>query len=123
AWVAGHLARYGLEGYFSCLSCADDVERTKPDPALYLAALHALEVQPHEAIAFEDSPNGMLAARRAGIFCVVVPNTLTQQLGFTAPDLQLPSLAHLPLETLLAQTKDRRAGERFEEQRSKNNTE
>ena len=52
----------------------------KPDPALYLAALEALGVHPQEAIALEDSPNGILAAKRAGLFCVAVPNPLTSQL-------------------------------------------
>jgi beta-phosphoglucomutase-like phosphatase (HAD superfamily) len=60
-------------------------------------------VRANEAIAIEDSPNGALAATRAGIFCVTVPNTLTQQLSFSAGDLRLTSLSSLPLETLLSQ--------------------
>ena len=40
----------------------------KPDPALYLLALERLGVTADEAIAFEDSPNGILAAKRAGIY-------------------------------------------------------
>ena len=80
---------------------ADDVERVKPDPALYLAALGALGAQAHEALAFEDSPNGALAATRAGIYCIVVPNSLTQQLAFDMANLRLASLAELPLAELL----------------------
>src|SRR5262245_55280964 len=82
SWVVGHLLRFGLERSFDCIKTADDVERVKPDPALYLKALDALGVQAHEALALEDSPNGALAATRAGICCVVVPNRLTQQLAF-----------------------------------------
>jgi HAD superfamily hydrolase (TIGR01509 family) len=100
-WVIGHLADWGLEARFDSIKCADDVERTKPDPALYLAALRALNVQAHEAIALEDSPNGVLAAKRAGIFCVAVPNALTRQLELDLADLQLVSLAELPLKELL----------------------
>jgi HAD superfamily hydrolase (TIGR01509 family) len=107
SWVRGHLARYGLDGHFDCTSCADDVAQTKPDPALYLHALKLLGVEAHEAVAFEDSPNGALAARRAGIFCIVVPNALTQQLPFATLDLQLPSLAHMPLGSLLAHIEER----------------
>jgi HAD superfamily hydrolase (TIGR01509 family) len=103
AWVSGHLARFQLESHFECLNCSDDVEQVKPDPALYLRALKALGVDAKEAIAIEDSPNGALAARRAGIFCVTVPNTLTQQLPFSAGDLRLTSLSSLPLEKLLSQ--------------------
>jgi len=59
----------------------------KPDPALYLAVLQALNAKAHEAIALEDSPNGVLAAKRAGIFCVAVPNVLTRQLSLDLADL------------------------------------
>jgi HAD superfamily hydrolase (TIGR01509 family) len=102
SWVAGYLARFELDGSFDCLLCMDDVERVKPEPDLYIAALRALGAQPHEAIAFEDSPNGALAAARAGIFCVAVPNTLTRQLAIGAANLQLASLADVPLAELLA---------------------
>jgi HAD superfamily hydrolase (TIGR01509 family) len=101
SWVTGYLAQLGLEAYFDSIKCADDVERTKPDPALYLATLQALQVKAHQAIALEDSPNGVLAAKRAGIFCVAVPNAMTQQLSLALADLQILSLAELSLEKLL----------------------
>jgi HAD superfamily hydrolase (TIGR01509 family) len=101
SWVTGYLAQLKLEAYFDSITCGDDVERTKPDPALYLDTLQALKVKAHEAIALEDSPNGVLAAKRAGIFCVAVPNAMTQQLSFGLADLQTSSLADLSLEELL----------------------
>jgi HAD superfamily hydrolase (TIGR01509 family) len=101
AWVSGHLARLELHQHFVCIACRDDVPRTKPDPALYHAALAALGVRPEEAIALEDSPNGILAAKRAGLFCVAVPNALTCQLPLHQADLQIPSLAAFPLPRLL----------------------
>ena len=82
--------------------CAGDVARVKPDPALYQAVLTALEVGPGEAVAFEDSPNGIRAARAAGIVCVAVPNPLTADLDLSHADLRLGSLAELPLPSLLA---------------------
>ena len=105
-WVTGHLSRLGLLACFDSLKCGDEVERTKPDPALYLMTLQALEVGAREAIALEDSPNGVLAAKRAGIFCVAVPNPVTQHLSLAQADMQLPSLAGLPLETLLLRAND-----------------
>ena len=101
AWVSGHLTRLELSQHFVCITCRDDVPRTKPDPALYQAALAALGVRPEEAIALEDSPNGILAAKRAGLFCVAVPNLLTCQLPLDHADLQIPSLAAVPLPELL----------------------
>jgi len=101
SWVMGHLSRLGLLSHFHCIKCADDVKRTKPDPDLYISAIDALGLQANQAIAFEDSPNGILAAKRAGLFCVAVPNPVTRQLALQQADLQLTSLAELPLEKLL----------------------
>ncbi|HLG76017.1 MAG TPA: HAD-IA family hydrolase [Ktedonobacteraceae bacterium] len=102
AWVAGHLARRGLIEYFDCIACGDEVAHTKPFPDVYQAALTKLGIDSDQAIACEDSPNGLLAAKRAGIFCVVVPSQLTRQAAFAQADLKLHSLADLPLEALRA---------------------
>jgi HAD superfamily hydrolase (TIGR01509 family) len=101
AWVDGHLHRLGLTHYFETVKCADDVMLTKPDPALYLAAADALGVHPQAALALEDSPMGAEAARRAGMFCVAVPNELTRRMLFGDVDLFLESLAHISLAELL----------------------
>jgi HAD superfamily hydrolase (TIGR01509 family) len=101
-WVLGHLEERGIRHHFECVLAADDVSITKPDPSLYATALHCLEVSTHQVIAFEDSPNGVLAAKRAGIYCVAVPNPLTRQLQIEEADLQLNSLEELPLRELLA---------------------
>lgn len=101
-WVEGHLSRLGLLDLFDTLACGNEVARTKPYPDLYLAALNQLGAQARHALAFEDSLNGMRAAQQAGIFCVVVPNPLTQYMTFDPPDLRLASLAHATLDELLA---------------------
>lgn len=101
-WVTTHLERLGLLKHFESVKCADHVEHTKPDPALYLLALEALGVEAHEALVLEDSPNGILAARRAGIFCVAVPNDLTRSLNFDQANYRLNSMADMPLADLLA---------------------
>jgi len=106
-WVMGHLARLGLQHYFEAIKGAEDVEKTKPDPHLYLAALEALQVSANQAIALEDSPNGIRAAKAAGLFCVAVPNDLTRQLALDQADLVLPSLADVSLEILLANIESR----------------
>lgn len=101
-WVTGHLRRLGLIQYFDCILASDDVRRTKPDPELYLAVLAALDVPPVQAFALEDSPNGIRAARQAGLFCVAVPNHITRQMDTTHADLHLDALSDLPLEALIA---------------------
>ena len=101
-WVDTHLTRLGLIDYFDSIKCFDDVKRTKPDPELYLAVLDALGVHGQQAIALEDSPNGVIAAQQAGIFCVAVPNPVTSQLSLLHADLCLSSLTEVSLEQLLA---------------------
>jgi len=99
-WVAGNLARLGLLDYFDIIHTSDDVERTKPDPTLYLLALQSLGLSPTEAIVLEDSPNGISAAKDAGIFTVAVPNQLTAHLNLESADMVLESLAELSLVEL-----------------------
>jgi len=100
-WVVGHLTELDLIAYFDCIKCRDDVPRVKPDPALYQAVVDTLALQPHQAIALEDSPHGITAAKRAGLFCVAVPNPLTRQLSLDHADLCISSLADLTLPQLL----------------------
>jgi HAD superfamily hydrolase (TIGR01509 family) len=100
-WVRGHLARLGILDHFDCLRCRDDVANAKPEPDLYLAVLDCLGVRAEEAIAIEDSPNGVAAARRAGMTCVAIPNSITAHLDLSHADLVLNSLAELTVAHLL----------------------
>jgi HAD superfamily hydrolase (TIGR01509 family) len=101
-WIARHLQRLDREQIWDAIVAADgDRRRAKPQPALYVEALEALGLQSHEAIAFEDSLNGIRAAQRAGIFCVAVPNPITETFALEEADLLLGSLEELPLGELL----------------------
>ena len=108
SWVMGHLERLELAHHFDCIRCHDHVGTTKPDPAAYLSVLEDLGLRADQAIAIEDSPNGITAAKRAGLFCVAVPNSITGALPLDEADLQLDSLAQTPLERLLAVVAQRR---------------
>lgn len=101
-WIDRHLRRLErLYGWDAIVTADGDEDRAKPSPTLYLEALDALSVEAAEAIAFEDSPNGIRAARAARIYCVGVPNAVTAGLGLDAADLVVDSLASLPLAQLL----------------------
>ncbi len=86
-WVDTHLERLGVLHRFDAIVCSDDVERVKPAPDLYQTAVARLGLQPHEAIALEDAPNGLHAAQRAGLFAVAVPNALSGQLALESRQL------------------------------------
>jgi HAD superfamily hydrolase (TIGR01509 family) len=100
-WVTGHLARLGILEKFDCLRCRDDVANAKPEPDLYIAVLECLGVTASEAIAIEDSANGVTAAKRAGLRCVVIPNSITAKLDLSGADVLLRSLAEITLADLL----------------------
>ena len=104
SWVVDNLSKLNLEHHFNTIKCCEDVKRVKPDPGLYLEALQALGVEASEAIVLEDSLNGVTAAKRAGIFCVAVPNAITRHSSFELADLQLFSLADMSLEELINAT-------------------
>jgi HAD superfamily hydrolase (TIGR01509 family) len=102
-WVDRHLARLERAEHFDEIVTADhDPERGKPRPTLYLEALELLGVEADEAIAFEDSPNGVTAAKAAGIYTVAVPNGVTAMLRLDEADLVLEELAEVPLRELLS---------------------
>lgn len=102
AWVEGWLGRLGLRARFACVLTGDDVERTKPDPALFLRAAACLTMPPAACLVLEDSPNGVLAARAAGCPVVAVPGAITGRLTLPPADLVLPSLDALPLAQIIA---------------------
>jgi len=99
-WVTRNLRKFGLVDEFDAVCTSDDVGAVKPEPALYLLALERLGVRFDEAIAFEDSPNGILAAKRAGIFCVAIPNPLTKDLPLQLADRRLRSLEEFDLDDI-----------------------
>ncbi|MDP9295714.1 MAG: HAD-IA family hydrolase, partial [Actinomycetota bacterium] len=101
-WVLEHLSRLGVADVWSVVLTADGDElRAKPHPTLYLDALRSVGAAPDEAVAVEDSPHGIAAAKSAGLFCVAVPNEVTVNLDLSAADVTVDSLENLPLERLL----------------------
>jgi HAD superfamily hydrolase (TIGR01509 family) len=100
-WVWCNLSRLGLMKYFDTICSGDEVPAVKPDPALFLLAISELGVSPQEAIVFEDSPNGITAANNAGIYCVAIPNYISNQLSIEHANLVLTSLDEITLDELL----------------------
>lgn len=100
-WVRGHLKRVALLEHFQFISCADNGCPPKPSPEVYSRALKGLNVSASEAIAIEDSPNGVKAARRAGLRCVIVPNQLTRRMKFPDDSKFLGSLEEFSLKSEL----------------------
>jgi HAD superfamily hydrolase (TIGR01509 family) len=98
-WVDGHLKRLGLWDRFGPVVCRGDAPRAKPQPDLYLHCCQKLGIEPRHGLALEDSPNGIKAAKAAGMWCVAVPNDVTAMLDLSEADFLHHSLELLELST------------------------
>lgn len=94
-WIEEHISRLNCDGWSAIVSAEGDAARSKPSPVLYLEALELLGVAADEAVVLEDSTNGILAAKAAGIRCIAVPNEVTQHFDLSAADQIVQSLADL----------------------------
>lgn len=78
----------------SAVSSANDLAYGKPHPEVYLNCAEKLAASPWQCICFEDSFNGMIAAKAAGMKCVIVPaHAASQKTIWDAADLKIPSLS------------------------------
>ena len=101
-WVDPHLERLGLRAHFEFIACREDAASPKPEPDLYRLVLNHFGLRGHQAVAFEDSHAGSLAAKRANLWTVVVPNESTAHHDFAHADWQVKSLAEVTFDRLLA---------------------
>ena len=100
-WILPLLSQLELTDRFQTVAAGDEVFKTKPDPQVYRLAAQRLGVEPSQAIAIEDSPNGVMASVAAGLLCIAVANPMTASLDFQHADFVFPSLADISLGTLL----------------------
>lgn len=100
-WVSGHLRNLNLEHFFDPVCTRDDVSNSKPDPELYNLVLRNWGFLPQEVFVFEDSPNGILAAKNAGMYCIAVPNPLTVNMDISKADLIFNSFMEIDLHEIV----------------------
>jgi len=89
-----------LAGRFDLVMSGDDVERSKPDPEIYLAVLERLQIDASAALAIEDSAPSLAAARAAGIVTYAVPGLLWRGTPFEGAAGIFESLNGVSLDTL-----------------------
>ena len=82
SWVEPWLRELGLWDHYRWVTTVDDTGRVKPDPSLFLLTVERLGVAAGEAIIFEDSLNGLMAAKAAAVPCIVAPGPMTRHLSF-----------------------------------------
>lgn len=91
--VERQLKAAGIFDFFETITTGDKVIHSKPSPDIYLKSLDSLKLKAVQCIAVEDSPNGVRAASRAGIKCVMVPDQIQ-------PDSEMKNLAFKILPSL-----------------------
>jgi HAD superfamily hydrolase (TIGR01509 family) len=99
-WAHAMLRELDLAPYFPVVTTVDDVGRAKPDPALFLTTLERLRIPASSAVVVEDSPSGIAAANRAGIFSLLVPSAVTAALPFPPAGWRRKSLSGVRLSDL-----------------------
>ena len=83
-------------GRFAAILAGDVVSRKKPDPEIYLLARDTLQVDPRECVVVEDSRNGLLAAKAAGMWCIITKSCYTEGEDFSEADAVYPDLGDPP---------------------------
>ena len=98
--VDGVIAGLGIAHFFEVIVSGLDVARVKPAPDIFLKAAVDLGVAPAQCLVFEDAEKGVIAAHRAGMRCIAVPNPYTRHHDFSKATKVCSSLKEITPEVL-----------------------
>lgn len=101
-WANHFLDALQINAYFDNVFTVNDISAPKPDPEIYTKSVNHFQISPEEAIAFEDSVVGSLAAKQANLYTIAIPSTLTKNARFDHVDMKIDSMASLDLKTLIS---------------------
>ena len=96
------LNRCGIESVFDAIVTTQEAGKSKPAPDVYLEAARRIGVVPSNCLVFEDSPNGMKAAQKAGMFCVTVQTDSVEIGELSAADFHIESFKELNYKQLIS---------------------
>ena len=100
-WINIMLERFNLCESFQAIVSADELEgEGKPSPAIYLLTAKRLGVSPTRCIAIEDSKNGVLSAKNAGMYCIGFRNGFNDEQDLSRADMIIQHFAELDWQTL-----------------------
>ena len=85
-----------IEGFFEFVLAREDYLNSKPEPEPYLTAMQKPGLPAEKCVAIEDTERGLVAARDAGLRCIVIPHAFTQECKFEGAEAVLKSIAELP---------------------------
>ncbi len=94
------LNKFNIKEFFEVIISGYEIEKGKPEPDIFLKASEKLKVSPNECLVIEDSRNGVLAAKRAGMKCIAIPNSITKNQDFSLANKVLNSLNEITIELI-----------------------
>jgi HAD superfamily hydrolase (TIGR01509 family) len=101
SWIDIMLDRFDLRAAFKAVVSADELKgEGKPSPAIYLLTAKRLGVSPAACIAIEDSKNGVLSAKNAGMFCIGLRNGFNEEQDLSRADMVISGFAELDRNVL-----------------------
>ncbi len=92
--------RFGLHKYFTHIISGEDFPKSKPHPAIFLKAVELSGMPASECIVIEDSTNGILAAKAAGIFCVGYDSLHSKMQDYSKADRVIADFHELDYEKI-----------------------
>jgi sugar-phosphatase len=98
--IEADIEKLGIANLIDVAHSSYDEERGKPDPAVFIGTAKMLGVKPHECVVFEDSLNGVVAAKRADMKCIAVPPKDANFEKYAEADIVLTSLTEFSLDLL-----------------------
>jgi HAD superfamily hydrolase (TIGR01509 family) len=102
SWINIMLERFSLRDSFQAVVSADELAgQGKPSPAIYLLTATRLGVSPNRCIAVEDSKNGVLSAKNAGMFCVGFRNGFNDEQDLSRADMIIHHFAEFDWQKLV----------------------
>lgn len=91
--IENNLSKHGLKKYFDVIASGEEVEFGKPSPDVFLLAAERLNISPKDCLVLEDSKNGIIAAQKAGMKSIMVPDIMS-------PDKDIMSITEIIVKNL-----------------------
>ena len=89
-----------IDLFFDVICSSEEVERGKPFPDVYQRALNIIDASPGEALAFEDSVNGLISAVKSGMKTIYIPNEKVAQQGMALSNATYSSMKDIGIDDL-----------------------
>lgn len=96
------LDNFEIRKYFTSVISGSELPESKPNPAIYLISAERLGAKPENCCVLEDTTNGILAAKRAGMYCIAFHNPHSGEQDLSLADRVVEKMAEIEVEELLS---------------------